>query len=298
MLRRSLLYVPGNSMRMITKSFDTDADSLIFDLEDSVSLSEKLNARAGVVECLEKTTQRTKEIIVRINALDTALGLQDLLAIVPKKPDAIIIPKANEAALVTADTIIGAIERDMQFARDSIGLIPLMETADSIVNVTQIVGAARRITAAQFGAEDLTKELGIDRSAHGDELQYARSALIFAGCARGIDILDTPFPNYSDVAALAVETERVRALGMTGKTCIHPCQIASVNSAFTPAVEQVTQARRIVSAFENALAEGKGAFSLDGKMVDAPIAERAQKVIDKADRIAALQGSMKISVSA
>jgi citrate lyase subunit beta/citryl-CoA lyase len=284
-LRRSLLYVPGSSLKMIAKSFEVAADAIIFDLEDSVSWQEKENARKNVIEAIGRAGNTGKEIIVRINGVHSPAGIHDILEIVPQAPDAIIVPKADEASIITADTMIGAIEREMGWDINQIQLIPLMETADSIVNASTIVCAASRVRGLQLGAEDLTKELGIVRTSVGDELQYARSVLVFAGRARDIDIIDTPFPDFANTPGLIAETKRVKALGMTGKTCIHPNQVAAVNDLFSPAPEEVVQACRLVEAFELSVKEGKGACTLDGKMIDSPIAERARQIIRKATLI-------------
>ncbi len=286
-LRRSLLYVPGSSSKMIAKSFTTEADGIIFDLEDSVSWQEKENARKNVIEALGPAKETGKEIIVRVNVVNSYLGIHDLIEIVPQAPDAILIPKAEEASMITADTIVGAIERKMGWEANKIHLIPLMETAASIVNASRIVGAARRINGLQFGAEDLMKELGITGTGDGDPLQYARSVLVFAGRAREIDVIDSPFVDFSNPQGLIAETRRFRTLGMTGKTCIHPNQIAAINDLFTPTPEEVVQARRVVQAFEESVKQGKGACTLDGRMIDNPIAERARQIIQKATLIRA-----------
>ncbi|NVO14387.1 MAG: CoA ester lyase [Rhodoplanes sp.] len=286
LLRRSLLYVPGSSPKMIARAFDVPADGIIFDLEDAVAPPEKECARAAVATALDAPRDGRKEILVRVNAVTSPLGLRDLLAVVPKRPDTIVVPKADAVSILAADVVIGALEQELGLPPGTIGLVPLMETAASIVDAAAIVAAASRVTGLQFGAEDLTKELGIARTTVGDELHHARSTLVFAGRARGISIIDTPFVHHADPAALVAETERVKGLGMTGKTCIHPNQVAAVNAVFTPTDDEVAQARRVVAAFAEATAAGKGACSLDGKMIDPPVAERARKLLDKADRIA------------
>jgi citrate lyase subunit beta/citryl-CoA lyase len=270
---------------MIAKSFEVEADGIIFDLEDSVSWQEKENARKNVIQAIGRAKKTGKEIIVRINVVNSHLGIHDILEVVPQEPDAIIIPKAEESSMITADTMIGAIEREMGWDVNKIHLIPLMETADSIVNASKIVCAASRINGLQFGAEDLTKELCIIRTSGGDELQYARSVLVFAGRARDIDIIDSPFVDFANAQGLIAETKRIKALGMTGKTCIHPNQVAVVNDLFSPAPEELVQARRVVEAFELSVKQGKGACTLDGKMIDNPVAERARQIIRKATLI-------------
>lgn len=288
-LRRSLLYVPGSSPRMIAKSLGVDADAIIFDLEDAVSPPEKEAARQRVAEAIGAARQTGREIVVRVNLVASHLGLHDILAIVPQRPDTLIVPKADAAAMIAADTIVGAIEAQLGWEAGTIGLIPLMETAAAIADAAAIINAVPRIDGVQFGAEDLTKELGIARTAVGDELHHARSVLAFAGRARGIDVIDSPFVDVADTDALTAETRRVKALGMTGKTCIHPDQVAVVNRVFSPSPEEIAQARRIVEAFDGALREGKGACALDGKMIDNPIAERARQILGKAERIGARQ---------
>ncbi len=288
-LRRSLLYVPGSSSRMIAKSLQIDADAIIFDLEDSVSPSEKEDARKRVAEAIGPAKETGKEIVVRVNLVGSHFGLHDIMEIVPHAPDTLIIPKADEPAIVTADTTVGAIETQLGWEPGTIKFIPLMETAGSIPNAVAIVNAATRIDGLQFGAEDLTKELGIVRTDTGDELQHARSVLTFAGRASGIDVIDSPFVAIADVSGLIAETRRVKALGMTGKTCIHPDQVAVVNEVFSPTPEEIVEARRIVEAFDQSLREGKGACSLDGKMIDTPVAERARQIIGKAELIVARQ---------
>lgn len=284
-LRRSLLYVPGSSPKMIEKSFAGLVDGIILDLEDAVSPGEKETARTNVAACLARPRPPGKEMLVRINAVGSAHGLRDLLAVIPQRPDTIVIPKADVASVVAVDRIVAALEEERGLAPKTIGLIALMETAASIINAAAIAAAAPRLTGLQFGAEDLTKELGIPRTAVGDELHHARSALVFAGCANGIDILDTPFADHADIEALSAETRRVKAIGMTGKTCIHPKQVEVVNAVFTPTAAEIDHARRVLAAFEQAVAEGKGACSLDGRMIDAPIAARARKILEKARSI-------------
>jgi len=272
---------------MIEKSMSLSADSVIFDLEDAVSLSEKDQARKNVAESIGRLKETGKEAIVRVNAMDSILGIQDLLAIAEKRPDTILVPKADEKALTVADTLLSDLEEQYGIENGSIKLLPLLETSYGIVNAYSILGVSSRINGVQLGAEDLTKELGIVRTQKGDEIQYARSTMAYAGCARGIDVIDTPYTGIGDEEGLIFDTERARSLGITGKTCIHPGQIDTVNRLFTPPQDAVEKARRIISAFNAALAEGKGACMFEGKMIDSPIAVRAMKLVAKADLIAA-----------
>ena len=284
-LRRSLLYVPGSSQKMISKAQTITADAVIFDLEDAVSISEKDQARDNVSRALSEMKNSGKEIIVRINAMDTLWGYKDIMAIARLYPYAIILPKANENSLITADMMLGAIEKELGAELYTIKLIPLFETTYSIANAYQVLGATPRIDGVQLGAEDLTKEQEITRTTSGTEILYARQQLAMAARARCIDIIDTPYTGIKDLDGLKRDTELVKSIGFTGKTCIHPTHIEVINEVFSPTAEEIENANGILAAFEEAINDGKGACMYKNKMVDAPVAERAERIIKKAKRI-------------
>ncbi len=284
-VRRSLLYMPGSSMKMLNKAITLQPDAVILDLEDAVSIAEKDMARQQVVQMLPAIKESGKEVLVRVNGMDTQWGIEDLQAIIPCRPDAIVLPKASHQYVLTADCVMSMLERKYNLEPYSIGMVPLFETTDAIVNGYEILGLSPRINGVQFGAEDLTKEMEINRTPGGAEVRYAREQLIFAARARGIDSLDTPFTDVKNLDALLDDVNNAKAMGFTGKTCIHPSHIETINSVFTPTEEEVEKARGIVAAMNEAIAQGKGACMYQNKMVDAPVAERAQKVVDKADRI-------------
>lgn len=288
-IRRSLLYVPGSSEKMIAKALEVNADSIILDLEDAVSLSEKNAARNIVKVNISKFKARGKEIIVRINDVKTQAGVRDIEAIVEEKPNAIIIPKADEEAVLITDILLKATEMRYEIEDSQIELIPLLETSYSIVNAYKIISSSKRISAVQFGAEDLTKELGIERSKEGKEIEYARNVIAQAGNACKIDILDTPFTEISDTEGLAGDTKHAKSIGFTGKTCIHPGQVEIVNDIFTPNSGDVEKARELINFFDEAVRAGKGACMYEGKMIDNPIADRARKLVEKADNISRFQ---------
>lgn len=287
--RRSLLYMPGSSMKMLQKAVTLQPDAVILDLEDAVSISEKELARRQVVEMLPQIKASGKEVLVRVNGMDTSWGVEDLQAVVPCRPDAVVLPKANRQYILTADCILSALEKKHGLPENSIGMVPLFETTEAIVTGYEILGLCQRINGVQFGAEDLTKEMEIPRTPSGEEIRYAREQLIFAARARGIDSLDTPFTGVKDLEGLEKDVANAKAMGFTGKTCIHPSHIDTIHRLFTPTEEEVARARGIVAAMEEAVAQGKGACMYENKMVDAPVAERARKVVEKAERIAALQ---------
>lgn len=285
-IRRSLLYTPGNDARKIEKTLTLESDGVIFDFEDAVSPDQKPAARATVAQFLRGHERSgRKELLVRVNQITTDLGIQDLLAVVPSRPDTLIIPKACPRDIITADVIISGLEASLCLEPNSVGMIPLIETAEGLELVAEIIKAAPRITGVQLGAEDLTKELGITRTKAGAEIAYARNRLTIAGRAWGIDVIDTPFADYKDEPGLIADIAYCKSIGMTAKTAIHPGQIAHINAAFTPTEAEVAEAQAIVEAYAEAVAKGVGACSFNGKMIDVPIAERAQKILDKAARI-------------
>ena len=284
-LRRSLLYVPGSSDKMLAKAESVAADAVIIDLEDSVSPDEKDAARQRVAAFIEAKKITGKELIVRINGMDNLWGYLDLLAIAPLMPNAIVLPKADERAVCTCDSFLTALEISCGAAPDSIKLIPLLETAYGIANCGSILQAAKRIDGVQLGAEDLTRDQGIERTVSGKEVLFARYQLAIAGAAAKIDILDTPYTDIHNLDGLREETESAKSMGFTGKTCIHPSHIDTINEIFTPNKEAAADAQALLETYHQSLESGKGACTYNGKMVDAPIAARAEKILNKAKKI-------------
>ncbi|WP_096187276.1 HpcH/HpaI aldolase/citrate lyase family protein [Evansella halocellulosilytica] len=284
-VRRSLLYVPGNSEKMINKALNINADSVILDLEDAVSVSEKGFARKTVKKSIRNFKKIGKEIIVRINDIKTQHGVLDLEAIVEELPNTVIVPKADKEAILISDILIKSTEKRYGIENFEIGIIPLLETSYSIVHAYIILSSSDRISAVQFGAEDLTNELGIERTREGKEIEYARNVIAQAGNACNIDILDTPFTDIEDDEGLISDTMFAKSVGFTGKTCIHPKQVEIVNDIFTPASQDVEKARQLINTFDEAVNAGNGVCMYEGKMIDNPIADRARRLVTKADQI-------------
>lgn len=292
-LRRSLLYVPGSSEKMLLKAETVSSDAVIIDLEDSVSHEEKDIARERAVSFLSKNRVRNKEVIVRINGMDTIWGPLDLQSVIPLLPDSIVLPKADERSIACADMIISAIEDNCGFKRNTVKMIALFETAYSIINSYFVLGSSSRINGVQLGGEDLTKEQEVKRTMKSGELFFARASLAMAARARQVDILDTPCTDIFDLESLRYDAELVRDLGFTGKTCIHPSHIDIINDVFSPSEEDVTNAKSLIDSFRKSQTEGSGAYVFRGKMVDAPIVERAAKIIEKHKKIVFLEGERK-----
>lgn len=288
-VRRSLLFVPGSSEQMVKKAAALGShgpDGIILDLEDGVSLTEKESARSAVSRHLDTLRATGREILIRVNGMDTLYGIRDLLWVVQFAPDTLILPKANVQAVQAADLILGDVERELGRKVGDIGLIPMVETAEGVNRAEDIVRASHRINGVQLGAEDLTRELGIRRSTLGEEILFARQRLVYAACGRGIDCLDTPFVGIQDLEGLQKDSEHAAAMGFTGKTCIHPTHIETINCAFSPRKEDVEYSRRLLAAFQEAAAQGKGACMFENKMIDRPVADRAEQLIRRYDRIA------------
>jgi citrate lyase subunit beta/citryl-CoA lyase len=258
------------------------ADCLVLDLEDSVAPSRKAEARILVRRTLEscRSFLGEAEIVVRVNPLSGPFGRDDLAEIVPAFPQALILPKCESAADVEElDRELSRLERASGLAELSILVMPLVETARGVANAPAIAAASARAAALCFGAEDFSRDIGARRSASGAESLYVRQALVVAAKAAGIQAHDSVFSDVDDEPGLAASCAEARALGFDGKGLVHPRQIAIAHNAFDPSPAELEAAARVVAALEAAEAEGSGVASLDGKMIDAPVAARARRLL-------------------
>ncbi|MBB6631804.1 HpcH/HpaI aldolase/citrate lyase family protein [Clostridium algidicarnis] len=281
-LRRTMLFMPGNNPGMLQNAAILGADSIILDLEDAVSITEKDSARVLVREAIKNVDYSSVEVVVRINPLDTEFGHLDLDVIARTKPDSIMVPKADENEIREAHEILNKIEEEEGFKKGSIKIIPLIETAFGLETVYNVINASKRVVAILLGGEDLTSDLGIKRTKDGEEIFYARNRVATVCRAFKIDSIDTPFTDTNDFEGLEKDTLKAKGLGLTGKSAINPRQIDSIHSVFAPTKEEVNHALRVLKAMEQAEREGKGVFSLDGKMIDAPIINRATTTVELA----------------
>lgn len=284
-MRRSLLFIPGNNPGMLLNCDVFESDAVIFDLEDAVSIFEKDSARMLVFNYLESMKIKT-EIIIRINGMDTPYYSDDLEKIVCDKLDTIMLPKARVSDLQLLDSMLVKYEKNRNLTK-KIAIIPIIESAISLLEVEQIV-TYPRVNGVLLGAEDYTKDLEINRTKKAEEILYARNRIIVACKAYKIDAIDTPFTDVYDEDGLKKETSFVKGLGMNAKSAIHPNQIELINEIFNPAIEEINEAKRILASYEEAMKKGLGVFSLDGKMIDAPIIKRAQITIEKAQKFGVL----------
>jgi citrate lyase subunit beta/citryl-CoA lyase len=282
-LRRSLLYVPGNMPGMLQNIPVFDADVVMIDLEDGVPLAEKDGARILTRNFLKSVPERKMEIYVRINALDTKYALDDLREILPAIPGGIRLPKADSPEVVERlDTLLTEYEEKLKLEIGWFRIIPSIESAIGILNCVQTAVSSKRMVALAFGAEDYTASLEIPRSKTGEELFHARTRIVWAAKAAGIQAIDSVFSDANDMEGLRRETELVKSLGFTGKSLVNPRQIPVVHDVFRPKAEEIAEALEILEAIKRAREMGTGVISLRGRMVDAPVVKRAARTLKAA----------------
>ena len=290
-MRRSMLFLPGNNPNMLINGSCLGADAVIFDLEDAVSPAEKDAARILVRNTIRYMDFSGCEVIVRINSIDTAFWKQDIDQILPQKPALILLPKTSSAAdVLEADAYISEVEAKLGFEKNTVGLMPLIETALGVENAFQIALATKRVKALFLGAEDLTADLQCKRTKEGREIEYARTRLVVAARAAGIDVYDTPFTDINDDEGIWTDASYAKGLGFNGKASISPRHVAVINSVFSPTQKDVDYAYEVMEAIALAEQQGKGAISLHGKMIDAPIVNRAKQTIAMAEALGMRRG--------
>jgi citrate lyase subunit beta / citryl-CoA lyase len=282
---RTFLFAPGNHARRVEKALALDADAVILDLEDAVANAEKKATRAVVVAALQRS--RPCKGYVRVNALSTEWCYGDVVAVVQKGVDGIILPKVEQAHEVkTIDWLVAELERERGIPKGAIDIIPIIETAKGLSHVDAIVGAGTRVRRVAFGAGDFTLDVNIEWSRGEDELLPYRNAIVVASRTAGIEPpIDTVWIELKDAEGFRASTRTVKRLGYQGKMCIHPDQVPVVNEIFTPTPAEVTTARKIVAAFEEAEARGLASIQVDGRFVDYPIVYRAQRTLATMARI-------------
>ena len=285
-MRRSMLFLPGNNPNMLINGNCLGADAVIFDLEDAVSPDEKDAARILVRNTMRYMDFRGCEIIVRINSIDTPYWRKDIDAILPYKPGLILLPKTGSAAdVLAADRYIAQVEEQLGMAQGTVGLMPLIETAMGVENAFAIASATDRVKALFLGAEDLTADLQCKRTKEGREIEYARTRLVMAARAAGVDVYDTPFTDVNDDEGIEIDANLAKSLGFSGKASISPRHVDVINRVFSPTAAEIDYAYEVMEAIELAKKQGKGAIALRGKMIDAPIVTRAQRTIAMAQAL-------------
>ena len=285
-MRRSMLFLPGNTPNMIINGDALGADCIILDLEDAVSPDEKDSARLLVRSAMKNMGFRGVEITVRINSIDTEYWRDDLEAIIPLKPDFIMPPKSDCAEdIKKIDAYITGIEEKCGMDKGGVKLIPLIETALGVENAFNIATASKRVAALFLGGEDLTADLRCKRTKSGNEINYARTRLVCAARAAGIDVYDTPFTDVNDDEGIIADAEYAKSLGFSGKAAIAPRHVRAINDVFSPSLKDIRYAQDVFEAIRLGKEQGKGAVSLRGKMIDKPIVERARQTLEAAKQL-------------
>ncbi|MBP5258121.1 MAG: citrate (pro-3S)-lyase subunit beta [Prevotella sp.] len=281
-LRRTMMFVPGNNPAMMQDAFIYAPDSIMLDLEDSVTMHEKDAARLLVYNALKTIDYGDIEMVVRINPLSTPYGKKDVEAVVKAGVDVIRMPKTETAEeVVEVEQEIERVEREI----GCLGRTKIMAAIEStlgVVNAYAIATASKRMMGIALGAEDYCANLKTQRSPEGTELLMARQTIVVAARAAGIDALDTVYSNLNDMDTFRKEVELIKQLGFDGKSIINPRQIEIVNEVFAPKEKDIEKARTIIAAIKEAEKRGSGVIAVNGKMVDRPVVIRAERTINLA----------------
>ena len=285
-LRRSRLYLPGSEPKYYINALFHEPDAVILDLEESVHRAEKDVARILVRNALRAVDFGSCERMVRINQLP--LGLEDLAEVVAENPDLILIPKVEEPEQVReVDRMIAEIKGRNGIVRP-IWIMPIVESAQGVENAFVIATASENIAALTIGLEDYTADLGVVKTMEGRESHYARSRVVNAARAAGVQAIDSVFSDVADLDGLRRWGEASRAAGFEGMGCIHPGQIRVIHEAFEPTAIEIEKARKVVAAFEEAQTKGLAVVSLGSKMIDPPVVQRALKLVERAKAMGAI----------
>ena len=280
-LRRTMMFVPASNAGMLRDAYIYGADSIMFDLEDSISLKEKDTSRFLVYQAVKTIDYGATETVVRINSLDMG-GRDDVHAMVRAGIDVIRLPKTETAQdILDVEEVILEAERQCGREEGSTRMMAAIEGPVGVLNALSIATASERLIGIALGAEDYVTSMKTRRypERNSEEIFFARSMIVHAARAAGIAALDTVFSDVNDSETLRKETEMIRQLGFDGKSVINPRQISIVNSVFTPTEKEIANAVAVMNAIEEAEAKGSGVIALNGKMIDKPIVERAERVL-------------------
>ncbi|MEG1800442.1 MAG: CoA ester lyase, partial [Oscillospiraceae bacterium] len=258
-MRRSMLFIPGNTPSLLMNGDILGSDSVILDLEDAVSPGEKDSARILVRNVLKHLNYKGCEIMIRINPVDTDYWKKDLDALIPEKPDMIMLPKVNGPQdVLLVSNYIAEIEKKCGMENNTVKIITLLETTLGIENAFLIAGADKRVTAMFLGGEDLTADLRCKRTKEGGEILYSRSRIVMAARACGVDVYDTPFTDVEDIDGLYKDAYFAKSLGFTGKASISPRHVEAINEVFSPTMAEIDYAHEVLDVIEEAKKQGRG----------------------------------------
>ncbi len=288
-VHRSFLFAPGNHPRRVEKCFSIGADAVILDLEDAVPVAEKAATREPVVRALQQP--RRCGGWVRVNALSTDWAHGDFVAVAVRGVDGIVLPKVERASdLHTAEWLLRSLERERGLPEGSIDLMPIIETGLGYSNLAGILRSGTRVRRVAFGAGDFTLDVSVEWTGDEAELAPYRAGIVVESRAAGLEApLDTVWVDLKDAEGFRRSVQRVKAMGFQGKMCIHPEQVPVVNEILRPTAEALAHAQRVVEAFDDATRRGLAAIQVDGKFVDYPIVELAQRLLAREAAIAAAE---------
>ncbi len=285
-LIRSLIFVPGNRASMLAKARDFRADIIVADLEDSVPPGEKLAARDLVQQMAPQLCAQGQKLMVRLNSLDTGLTSDELAAVIGPQLYGVSLGKVESIwDIREMERITSTLEAAHGLERGHLRLIPWLESARGVHFAYEIATASPRIVGVAFGAEDYTQDMGVRRTDTGEEVYHARARVAVAAKAARVLALDGVYVSFRNQAGLEADVGEALSMGYKGKFAIHPAQLDTINRMFSPWPEDVEYARRVVEAWEEAEASGRGSVALDGKMVDVPVVKRARDLLVLAQAI-------------
>lgn len=274
------MFVPGNNPAMVKDAGIYGADSIMFDLEDAVSMAEKDAARDLVYEALQTQDYGDAELVVRVNGQDTPYYANDVRAMVKAGIDVVRLPKAEDAEMVKKlDADITAAEKEFGREEGSTMLMAAIESAKGVINAYQIASASERMMGIALSAEDYTTDMKTHRYPDGAELEFARNMVLHAARAAGVAAFDTVFTNMNDTEGFYRETEYIHQLGFDGKSLVNPRQIPMVNKVYEPTKKEIENAKNVENAIKEAKLKGSGVISMNGQMVDRPVVLRAERVM-------------------
>jgi len=275
--------MPGDDRRKIEKAASLGVDCICMDMEDGVAITRKAEARAVIAQAMKELDFGASERCIRINSFGSGFEKFDLAAAVAANPDAIVVPKIETARQVRSiSEYIETYELSSGMNAGTIRMLVGVETAKGIMNLREIAQADKRLDALIFGAEDFAASVGATRTQEASEVLYARLAVVTACAANELQAIDMVYIDFHDIEGLRLEAQQGAGFGFSGKQIIHPNQVGPVQEAFTPSAEEIEYAQRVVQTFAASQKEGRGAFALDGKMIDMPLLKNAQKVLDRA----------------
>lgn len=281
-LRRSSLYVPGDSEKMLKKAARVPSDMLLFNLEDGVAASKKNEARGNIAGALKAIDYGGRETVVRINGLDSEIGLRDLAAVIPFRPDGICLPKVEKAAEIqTADVAIRELEIGSGVPEGTVKLHAMIESAAGLLNSPQIAAASHRMSSFIFGSADYAKDLRCQPGEDRLELLFALQMIVTSARSTGMDAIDAPCFNFRNEDLLRREAEQARRMGFDGKSALHPDQLGILNQIFDVTAEEIEWAEKVLAELDEAESRGKALATLDGRLIEDPHRVAALRILSR-----------------